>query len=87
MRVVRVLCLAGLIHGGDGARECGQYEANHFSIVRYHWLCRDNGGKARKFHDDKESLRHQRVELIGNGSGHAAVLHLAFPDHMHRLNA
>ena len=44
MRVVRVLCLAGLINGGDGARECGQYEANHFSIVRYHWLCRDNGG-------------------------------------------
>jgi hypothetical protein len=50
-------------------------------------LCRDNGGKARKFRDDKESLRHQRIELIGNGSGHAAVLHLAFPDHMHRLNA
>jgi serine/threonine protein kinase len=51
------------------------------------WLCRDNGGKARKFRDDKESLRHQRIELMGSGSGHAAVLHLAFPDHVYRLNA
>lgn len=50
-------------------------------------LCRDNGGKTRKFRDDKESLRHQRIELTGSGSGHAAVLHLAFADHMHRLNA
>lgn len=37
MRVARVLCLAGLVHGGDGARECSQYEASHFSIVRYHY--------------------------------------------------
>jgi hypothetical protein len=50
-------------------------------------LCRDNGGKARKFRENKESLHHQRIELIGSGSGDAAVLHLAFPDHMHRLNA
>jgi hypothetical protein len=50
-------------------------------------LCRDNGGKARKFRDDKESLRHQRIELIGSSSGDAAVPHLAFPDHMNRLNA
>ena len=31
-----VLCLAGLIQGGNGGRECSQYEANYFSIVRYH---------------------------------------------------
>ncbi|AXF05707.1 TrbM/KikA/MpfK family conjugal transfer protein [Paraburkholderia hospita] len=31
-----VLCLAGLMQGGNGGRECSQYEANYFSIVRYH---------------------------------------------------
>lgn len=31
-----VLCLAGLMQGGNGGRECNQYEANYFSIVRYH---------------------------------------------------
>ncbi|SIT50767.1 putative Killer protein [Paraburkholderia piptadeniae] len=31
-----VLCLAGLMMGGSGGSECGQYEANYFSIVRYH---------------------------------------------------
>jgi hypothetical protein len=31
-----VLCLAGLMRGGNGGRECSQYEANYFSIVRYH---------------------------------------------------
>jgi hypothetical protein len=50
-------------------------------------LCRDNGGKTGKCRDDKDSLRYQRIELIGSGSGDASVLHLAFPDHMHRLNA
>jgi hypothetical protein len=30
-----VLCLAGLMQGGNGGRDCGQYEANYFSIVRY----------------------------------------------------
>ncbi|WP_227747062.1 hypothetical protein [Paraburkholderia franconis] len=29
-----VLCLAGLIQGGNGGRECSQYEAKYFSIVR-----------------------------------------------------
>ena len=31
-----VLCLAGLMQGGSGGRECSQYETNYFSIVRYH---------------------------------------------------
>ncbi len=31
-----VLCLAGLMQGGNRGRECSQYEANYFSIVRYH---------------------------------------------------
>ncbi|MPW20085.1 killer protein [Paraburkholderia sp. CNPSo 3157] len=31
-----VLCLAGLMLGGNGGRECSQYEAKYFSIVRYH---------------------------------------------------
>jgi hypothetical protein len=31
-----VLCLAGLMQGGNGGRECSRYEANYFSIVRYH---------------------------------------------------
>jgi hypothetical protein len=31
-----VLCLAGLMQGGNGGRECSQYEANYFSIVRFH---------------------------------------------------
>ncbi|AUT66769.1 killer protein [Paraburkholderia terrae] len=31
-----VLCLAGLMQGGSGGRECSQYEANYFSIARYH---------------------------------------------------
>ena len=31
-----VLCLAGLMQGGNGGRECSQYEADYFSIVRYH---------------------------------------------------
>ena len=31
-----VLCLAGLMLGGNGGSECSQYEANYFSIVRYH---------------------------------------------------
>lgn len=31
-----VLCLAGLMRGGNGGRDCSQYEANYFSIVRYH---------------------------------------------------
>ena len=43
-------------------------------------------GKERKFREDKKSLCHQQMELIGSGSGNAVVLHLSFPDHMHRLN-
>ncbi|MEM5373024.1 TrbM/KikA/MpfK family conjugal transfer protein [Paraburkholderia azotifigens] len=31
-----VLCLAGLMQGGNGGGECSQYEADYFSIVRYH---------------------------------------------------
>ncbi|MBP0593658.1 killer protein [Paraburkholderia sp. LEh10] len=31
-----VLCLAGLMLGGNGGGECSQYEADYFSIVRYH---------------------------------------------------
>jgi hypothetical protein len=31
-----VLCLGGLMQGGNGGRDCSQYEANYFSIVRYH---------------------------------------------------
>ncbi|ACC76454.1 TrbM/KikA/MpfK family conjugal transfer protein [Paraburkholderia caribensis] len=31
-----VLCLGGLMQGGDGGRDCSRYEANYFSIVRYH---------------------------------------------------
>jgi len=50
-------------------------------------LCRDKVSKARKFRDDKESLCHQRIALIGSGSGNAVVLHLTFPEHMHCLNA
>lgn len=46
-------------------------------------LCRDKFG----FLDGKESLSNQRIELSSSGSGNAVVLHLTFPDHMHRLNA
>jgi hypothetical protein len=31
-----VLCLDGLMQGGNGGRDCSQYEADYFSIVRYH---------------------------------------------------
>ena len=31
-----VLCLAGLMNGGNGGQKCSEYEANYFSIVRYH---------------------------------------------------
>jgi len=31
-----VLCLAGLMNGGSGGSDCSQYEANYFSIVKYH---------------------------------------------------
>ncbi|WP_321968974.1 TrbM/KikA/MpfK family conjugal transfer protein [Paraburkholderia tropica] len=31
-----VLCLAGLIDGGNGGGQCSQYEANYFSIVKFH---------------------------------------------------
>ena len=31
-----VLCLAGLMQGGNDGRDCSQYEASYFSIVRYH---------------------------------------------------
>ncbi|CAM2161336.1 Killer protein [Paraburkholderia sacchari] len=31
-----VLCLAGLILGGSGGKSCAEYEANYFSIVRFH---------------------------------------------------
>ncbi|RKE23919.1 TrbM protein [Paraburkholderia sp. BL23I1N1] len=31
-----VLCLAGLMAGGSGGQKCSGYEANYFSIVRYH---------------------------------------------------
>jgi hypothetical protein len=31
-----VLCLAGLIDGGNGGGGCRQYETAYFSIVRYH---------------------------------------------------
>jgi hypothetical protein len=31
-----VLCLAGLMQGGNGGRDCSRYEADYFSIVRYH---------------------------------------------------
>ena len=31
-----VLCLAGLMDGGNGGGECNQYERDYFSIVRYH---------------------------------------------------
>ncbi len=31
-----VLCLAGLIAGGSAGGDCAKYEANYFSIVRYH---------------------------------------------------
>jgi hypothetical protein len=49
-------------------------------------LCRDKFGGERKFHDGKESLCHQRTEPRSNGSGDAAVLYLAFPDHMHLVS-
>lgn len=31
-----VLCLAGLMDGGNGVGQCNQYERDYFSIVRYH---------------------------------------------------
>ncbi|MFL9996510.1 TrbM/KikA/MpfK family conjugal transfer protein [Paraburkholderia sediminicola] len=31
-----VLCLAGLMDGGNGGGQCNQYERDYFSIVRYH---------------------------------------------------
>jgi hypothetical protein len=31
-----VLCLAGLMDGGNGDEQCNQYERDYFSIVRYH---------------------------------------------------
>ncbi|MEX3985929.1 TrbM/KikA/MpfK family conjugal transfer protein [Paraburkholderia sp. EG287A] len=39
-----VLCLAGLMQGSNGGRDCSQYEANYFSIVRYHHGHFDLGG-------------------------------------------
>ena len=31
-----VLCLAGLIMGGNGGKTCAGYEASYFSIVKFH---------------------------------------------------
>lgn len=31
-----VLCLAGLMAGGSGGQKCSEYEANYFSIVKFH---------------------------------------------------
>jgi hypothetical protein len=31
-----VLCLAGLMDGGNGGGQCNQYERDYFSILRYH---------------------------------------------------
>lgn len=31
-----VLCLAGLMSGGSGSKQCSEYEASYFSIVRFH---------------------------------------------------
>lgn len=31
-----VLCLAGLMSGGNGGGQCSQYEAKYFSIVKFH---------------------------------------------------
>ncbi|MFX1689765.1 killer protein [Paraburkholderia sp. A2RI-6] len=31
-----VLCLAGLIMGGNGGKTCAEYETGYFSIVRFH---------------------------------------------------
>ncbi|MCG5076302.1 TrbM/KikA/MpfK family conjugal transfer protein [Paraburkholderia tagetis] len=31
-----VLCLAGLILGGNGGKTCAEYEASYFSIVKFH---------------------------------------------------
>ncbi|HTR09054.1 MAG TPA: killer protein [Paraburkholderia sp.] len=42
-----VLCLAGLMQGANGGRDCRQYEADYFSIVRYHHGHFDLGGTSR----------------------------------------
>ena len=41
-----VLCLAGLIMGGNGGKTCAEYEAGYFSIVRFHHGHFDEGGTA-----------------------------------------
>jgi hypothetical protein len=41
-----VLCLAGLMMGGNGGKTCAGYEAGYFSIVRFHNGHFDLGGTA-----------------------------------------
>ncbi|MEX3968148.1 MULTISPECIES: Killer protein [Paraburkholderia] len=41
-----VLCLAGLMMGGNGGKTCAEYESGYFSIVRFHHGHFDEGGTA-----------------------------------------
>ena len=72
-----VLCLAGLMQGGNGGRECSQYEADYFSIVRYHHGHFDMSGTSgargdflstcRSVGSDQKSAVNSRYGSVENG--------------------
>ena len=72
-----VLCLAGLMKGGNGGGGCSRYEASYFSIVRYHHGHFDLGGTSSARGDflnqcgavgsDQKSIVNSRYGGVENG--------------------
>src|ERR1700692_238773 len=50
-------------------------------------FCRDKEGESNKCRYDEDYSCDQRVELLGGSLRDAPVLHLAFDDHVHELDA